>query len=1059
MIKLLLLIVYIFSTSSIEYKIFGTVKESITKVFYHQTFDYYTILKYIPSCENNITTKNIYTQSNSRSDLYHNFSDIGCTEQFISLSSGNNLVKNLICGKEYYFTFTLYDYPDKEVNMAPFELTIINEDDNILNISPLLSNYYSFSQRTKKEEIFYYFSNERKYAYIIFNQHSKLKIIENDNIIYDNETENFFEKYEFKEKTNYTIIYQLTEFVPYDQKIHPINFQFYDEPKYFKHDFKKEPAVIYSTKNISYYFDIDISDYKLGENVVFFLTGNNYNIGYRFKNEKKFIEFETNYNYLSIKKTRDESSLLIYFQYINTSNYSTVYLFKVEEIKSEYNSIIEGPKLFLVEYNSINGMNSIGIESNKSFYIYEQEDHEEYGANKKSFRRYLNLTITKQNNLESDIHKRAFIYFNSAGKAIFTVKKLKYSIFSTYDINRSFKLETEYFQMCQGENSPNDLYFYIPYNGWHADEIYDIFSSIYGNFTTYFIYDYNIKRLSDLNFDNIEENNYDYFTTNGYLKINCTSPVMIKHSNIYTEYQLNETYELTTGKRYFIRICEGKRILYTFNKKLLNKRIILKFTYFRLTKENDFSIYFIGRNSYSYTKSKDSIEIEYTFNNPSENGFEFGCRNNILILAELQVGFLSGEYYNDFEIKDLQNFVGANSIKDNKKGVIIRIPKDFDDSLYNYSLILSNYVNSQYDVLISYDELQFIVPTYRINASYCLSKISPVIPLFKVNPYEFIQEEYNAFFYILIYVYNGTDKNFIIKKPILFSDTPKLKTLNIIQKSDTKYYYQIKIPKRDYNSLLIETSFSKNDIKLGLSENNILYPITQKKKNLYFYQFIINNNEKDLYLNYYETDSDGYINLVENICSFNAYNSNNSNLKPKIEQIEGENKIKIKIFSSSYYFYPDIVKYYLIINAVNYSDFSNEDNYTDLYSIIANKRKINKSNNEFMTIIEDKGTSEFFECEVDIDMELKQKNQFFIVPMRKENNLLELDFISHGEFNYINYESKKTLILIIVFSIIGAILIILLALILYIRICKKKRPSIEELNDPIVNDLEMKETK
>ena len=112
-----------------------------------------------------------------------------------------------------------------------------------------------------------------------------------------------------------------------------------------------------------------------------------------------------------------------------------------------------------------------------------------------------------------------------------------------------------------------------------------------------------------------------------------------------------------------------------------------------------------------------------------------------------------------------------------------------------------------------------------------------------------------------------------------------------------------------------------------------------------------------------------------------------------------------------------------------------------------------------MTIIEDKGTSEFFECEVDIDMELKQKNQFFIVPMRKENNLLELDFISHGEFNYINYESKKTLILIIVFSIIGAILIILLALILYIRICKKKRPSIEELNDPIVNDLEMKETK
>lgn len=78
--------------------------------------------------------------------------------------------------------------------------------------------------------------------------------------------------------------------------------------------------------------------------------------------------------------------------------------------------------------------------------------------------------------------------------------------------------------------------------------------------------------------------------------------------------------------------------------------------------------------------------------------------------------------------------------------------------------------------------------------------------------------------------------------------------------------------------------------------------------------------------------------------------------------------------------------------------------------------------------------------------------------MRKENNLLELDFISHGEFNYINYESKKTIIFIVVFSIIGAILIILLALIFFIR-CKKKKPSIEELNEPIVNDIELKDAK
>ena len=391
------------------------------------------------------------------------------------------------------------------IDITPCQMTIINEDENIINLSPLLSDYFSVSQRTNKEEIFSYFFNETKYALITFNLKSKIKIIENDTIIYDNEISNFLKIYEFKENTNYTIIYYFLNFNIYSN---PIDFQFYSHPKFFKHDFKKNPLIIYGNQDNDYYFDIDISDYKLGENIEFYATGYVHSIGYQFKNdfkEKNFIKFESYYNNIAIKKSKNDSSLIIFFKSNSIiGDYSMISLFKPEEINSDYNSVIKGPKLFLIEYNLLNGINSIGIESNESFFIYEQDvQNLKYSSYKESYIRYLNLFITKQNNLESDIYQKIFIYFNSSNNAIFTVKKLNYSIFSGYNRYQLYNKPTvEYFQLCQRDNTPKELYFYTSENNiYKIKEVYDIFSSIFGKFNTYFINENRIQNISDLNFD------------------------------------------------------------------------------------------------------------------------------------------------------------------------------------------------------------------------------------------------------------------------------------------------------------------------------------------------------------------------------------------------------------------------------------------------------------------------------------------------------------------------------------------------------------------------------
>ena len=862
MLQLLLFAIYIFSIS-LEYEVDETLIESVPKYYYHFSFNSFKIFKYIPSCEDNIKTKNVYVQTDGILYLYSDFSNIKQDEssKFINynkhLGEYSNLVTDLTCGKDYYFVLSI-NIEGYEIVINRNQITIINQDENIINLSPLLSNYFSLYPRTEKEEIFYYSFNETKYVLITFNPKSKIQIFENESIIYENETENFFKYYEFKENINYTITYKCLEII---DTFYSINFQIYSQPKFFEHDFKKEPAIIYSHEISShyyedskYYFDIDISDYNIGENVVFFLAGYQHYIGYQFKNDfngKNYIDFYTYHNFISIKKTKNDSSLIIYFQFRGIK-YSIISLIKPIEIKSDYNSIIKGPQIFLIEYNSLNGMNSIGIKSNVSFIIFEQEQEDfemDYNYNP-SDDSYANLYITKQNNLEPHIFKKAFIYFNTTDNVLFIVKKFNFSIFLGYKNDKYKTPGSEYFQLCQGNNSPKELYFYTSKN-YNLGEVKDFFSSVFGNFNTYFIKENEIQNITDLNFDNIEKNNFYNFDINsGYLKINCTNPVMLKHSNIFSEDSMIEKNfkgPLITGKRYYIKHYHiMKSTNFKFDDNLINKNIKLKITLYGL-RSND-NVELIFNNGASYNLNNIPLKVDYKFEDNSQNGFYFKSekdQNEYLLLAEVIVGFLSEEYNNDFEVKDFKNTFGTNSI--NKKGIIIKIPKDFDQSLYDFSIILPRYLLSIYDILISYEDFQFIAPLDKFEVTSS-GRISPIIPLFKVNPYEHISEQdNNKYFYILIYLLKGSNKEYSIKQAKIYTDILKFNTINPLSKLDKKYYHQLKIPKTDYNSLLIESIFTLDHIKLTLSKDNIQFPITQWQNN-YLYQFIINNDNKNYFL-------------------------------------------------------------------------------------------------------------------------------------------------------------------------------------------------------------------
>ena len=201
---------------------------------------------------------------------------------------------------------------------------------------------------------------------------------------------------------------------------------------------------------------------------------------------------------------------------------------------------------------------------------------------------------------------------------------------------------------------------------------------------------------------------------------------------------------------------------------------------------------------------------------------------------------------------------------------------------------------------------------------------------------------------------------------------------------------------------------------------------------------------ESMLLNYYDVDySPGYINFVginEHIYPgiYPIFM-----LNPEIQQISGENKINIQMNSLGYVFYPDIIKYYIIINIEYDIDL--------FYQIITGQKKLNSNNHEFCAIIEDDGSKEKFETNIEIDIELNEDypyNTIYFIPIRKKTEIVEILYETSKEFKYKNISRKnKKIFLAIFISVIVLIIIIVISVILCkLKNKRKKRENLIEEN-------------
>ena len=958
-------------------------------------FNAFKIFKYIPKCteNNNNYNKSINAQIimymvYMELYLYDNFSKIEQNEDasFINYLDYRNIYNwedfqvesfhNLICGKEYYFVTSLA-YKLATCNTRYFQFTIIDESTDIINISPLISDRFAFIGR-KSKEIIQYLYNETKYASFFFSYVTSVKIFKNNEVIYDKKKDepSYIDPIEFQKNITYTIYFEGNDYPL-------ISIQFFDQPKIFKVDFKNGPISLHYTQ---YYYEIDISNYLLNDIILFKMdSGGKYRFSYQYKKDfhgNNFIDigyFEEN-NYIPIKKTIEDSSLILFIEFHN-SQFSLLNIIKdVEVIKSEFKKEIVFPKFYYIDCFEFNIMNSIGIRASESLFIYEQE--KAYRTTSKSV--YQNMYITTTKNNSPEIFKRMFIKLNTNKKILLEIKKFNYPIFWRGEHSRT---NDEFFQLCQGENPSNELYFFI--ESKNSDIYPDLFLPIFGSFDSYFIKEEDIHNLSDFDFEKKEPKYFQTYQNNGYLKIKCEEPTMLKHFNFYYEYG-KDLEVLNSGRKYYLKDYYIRNKNFTFNSSLVNNELNLKLTIYGLEPEKSIKLIF-NNNTYIYTMNNNSHEYTFKYEKYISDLFHFELDEEIesLLIGEIIVGILPKDIKKMFRQIDFVDILGNLTLQE-KEGVVIKMPKNFTKEFYNFSIIFpgfdglfSGYSNRFY-VDISYDKLELMAKFNRDREN-----INPVIPLFQVNPYQYIKDNSiiseEKFFYIYIFNDYNYEQNIYIKKPKIYSDVEfnKLNILPQLDENNLLYYYQLKIPEpQNNNYILVQSKIRGFPQKMSYSKNNILYPFLDDE--IYFY-FNIPYDKRDksnyVYLNYYDVqDTPGYINFLEVKEHIYKDYFPLKKLNLTVVQIKGKNKLRVKLNSLSYSLFPNHVKYYFITNI--------EDSFEVMYSMVSGHQKPDKNKFEFLTVIEDDGANAIFQTDIKIDISLKgdnyASNELFCLLMPKQ---------------------------------------------------------------------------
>ena len=840
-----------------------------------------------------------------KKDKYGNYKNYTLCK---SIRGPVTIFNNITCNKDYYFALT-NDFSISKEEPTFIQISIINDEINNFNLSPLLSLDYTLFPRENNLflESLYYCFNESKYALIDYDGY--LIIEENGQTI---STKDKLSIIEFKKDFQYKIYYHSKS---------PIHFHFYNEKSFFKYNKEDFPIILFGYENQSYY-EVNISDYNVGDYILLnAFSGKDWNINYQYKSEfsnNNFINLGeySGFNYIPIKKTKNDSSLLLYIKYNNGNHLSIINIVKddVMELISDFNSSLNGPKFLFLNEDKFNNLKSYIIESNKSFSLFKQNINFLISMDEKE---YNYIYISKQNEKNALINKRIFIYLNSTDNYNLVIKKLNFSIYEN-DYNKNGH---EYHDLCQGEEPKTELYYYKSRN------TIELFTPVFGSFDLFFIDQDNIKTLSNFDFSkNIKTMEFIPELVNGYLKIVCKEPTLIKHSYIY---YCDEDSTLIPGKRNIFFIDSHPKNI-NLSDTLIGKNISLKFSMFKNSNDNQIKL---KLNGTEYILSNKTLEFEiksyqdirsYIINFEIEKGW----RSEMLI--EIFVG--TKEDLSDYQIKNLNESFGNLKV-DKGKGIIIKIPKEYNEIYYDYSIIQNKlYDYYRYYIDISYDKIEFM--TLKImDESYYPKNIyekSLFVPLFKVNPYSYIpnniKKSDDKFFYILLFNY-GLDKNHIlIKKPKLFTDIniKKINTFPQLKGEDEKYYYKIPIPNVDYDFLLIQTDKNPNNT-FSLSKDNKIYPLDSSFLDGYSYTLDFyslryipidkkDRLNKNIYLNYYGNSfSDGYVRFIPGNESILYKINNEFRLEWDIQQKEKTNKLILKLKSFSYYVKRPII-YYLIIN-------------------------------------------------------------------------------------------------------------------------------------------------
>ena len=146
------------------------------------------------------------------------------------------------------------------------------------------------------------------------------------------------------------------------------------------------------------------------------------------------------------------------------------------------------------------------------------------------------------------------------------------------------------------------------------------------------------------------------------------------------------------------------------------------------------------------------------------------------MLIEIIVGNKKDKRTN-YVIQDLNESFG-NLMINPKSYIIVKVPKEYDENVNNFSII-QDFIYRRCYIDISYDKIEFKPFNFDNHKDYISSKI---IPPLSVNPYSYIpknsKKSDEKFFYILIYnPYFNEVKSIYIKKPKLYTDI-KLKQIN-----------------------------------------------------------------------------------------------------------------------------------------------------------------------------------------------------------------------------------------------------------------------------------------